>query len=154
LKDIIDRYEETKYPALLEILFFMILIIDLVLAVWITFMAPLHIDKMPYLKIFYIIIIPITYFFPIIDSICIRKTKKSLLLINNIYLVFRVIYFSFIFINEINYRLTAASGNIDKEITSNIVSSGIFCIAFILVFSIVWIITINKSKSINYHINN
>jgi hypothetical protein len=154
MKDIIDRYEESKYPALLEVLFFMVLIIDLMLAVWVSFMAPLHISKMPYLRIVYLIIIPIAYVAPLVDAICIRKTKKHLLIINDIYLSFRVVYLTFIFINEINYRIAEASSSISKAISSSIINSGIFCIVFTLIFSIAWIITINRSKTIKYHIAN
>jgi hypothetical protein len=154
LKDIIDRYEDSKYPGLLELLFFLILIIDLILAIWMTFMAPLHISKMPYLKMFYLAIIPIAYIAPIVDAVCIKKTKKHLLLINNIYLSIRVVYFSLVFLNEIKYRIADASSNIDKDITSSIISSGVFSISFILIFSVAWIILINTSQKIKYHIEN
>jgi hypothetical protein len=154
MKDIIDRYEESIFPGLLELLFFMVLVIDLILAVWMTFMAPLHISKMPYLKIIYLIVLPIAYIAPIVDSVCIKKTKKHLLLINDIYLTLRVVYLSFVFINEIMYRIADASTNIDKAISTSIISSGIFCILFSLLFSISWIITLHVSKKIKYHIAN
>jgi hypothetical protein len=154
MKDIIDRYEESKFPALLEVLFFMILIMDLLLAIWMTFIAPLHIEKMPYLKIFYLIVIPIAYIFPLMDAICIKKSKKYLLQINDIYLLLRIVYLVFTFINETKYRIIEASSNLDNATSSSIISSGIFNISFTLVFSIVWIIAINKSKKVKYHINN
>jgi hypothetical protein len=154
MKDIIDRYEESRFPGLLELLFFMVLIIDLILAIWMTFMAPLHISKMPYLRIIYILIIPIAYIAPIVDAICIRKTKKHLLLINDIYLSLRVAYLAFIFFNEIKFRMADASTFIDKAISTSIISSGIFSISFTLIFSISWMITLHASKKIKYHIAN
>jgi hypothetical protein len=154
MKDIIDRYEESKYPALLEILFFMILIIDLLLPIWVSFMASLHIEKMPYLKNVYMVVIPIAYILPLVDAILIKKTKKYLVKINNIYLVLRVVYLSFFFINEINYRLAVASHQMDKEIYSGIINSGVFNIVCIFLFSFFWLFTINLSKAIKYHIGN
>lgn len=154
MRDIIDIYEESKFPALLEVLFFMVLVIDLSLAVWMTFMAPLHISRMPYLKIAYFAVIPVAYIFPIVDAVFIRKAKKQLLLINNIYLSVRVAYLAFAFTSEILYRMAEASGNIDKEIASSIIRSGIFNIACTLLFSAAWIAMLNLSKKIKYHIAN
>jgi hypothetical protein len=154
LKDIIDRYEESKYPGLLELLFFMILIIDLLLAVWLTFMAPLHIGKMPYLGIIYIIIIPFAYIAPIIVAICIKKTKKHLLFIIYLYLGIRVLYLAFVFVNEIKYRIAEASPNTDEAISSDIITSGLISIAFTLLFSISWMLLVKYSKKIKNHISN
>jgi hypothetical protein len=153
MKDIMDIYEESKFPALLEILFFMIIVIEITLAIWISFMAPLHISKMPYLKIVYMILIPITYIFPLLDLIVIKKVKKHLLLINNTYLSIRALYFSFYFINEIQYRITEITDKTDRLNVSSTINSGIFCIVFVLMFSTIWIILINLSKKIKYYIN-
>ena len=154
MKDIIDRYEDSKFPALLEVLFFMVLVMDLSLAVWMTFMAPLHISKMPYLKMLYPVIIPIAYVFPIVNAVCIRKIKKRLLLINDIYLSSRVAYLSFVFFNEAAYRMAEAPREIDQAMSSSIINSGIFNVVFTLLFSAAWILILNRSKKIRYHIEN
>jgi len=153
MKDIMDIYEESKFPALLEILFFFIIVIELTLACWITFMAPLHINKMPYLRIVYMILVPVTYIFPLLDLVVIKKAKKHLLLINNIYLCSSFFYISFFFVNEIQYRLTEIADKTDSLKVSDIMYSGIFSILFTLMFSVVWIVLINVSKKIKYHIN-
>jgi hypothetical protein len=153
MKDIIDRYEESKFPALLEVLFIMILTIDFTLAIWVSFMASLHIDRMPYLNSIYIIVIPIAYIFPLVNVISIKKSKKHLLRINNTYLLVRVIYLTFFFINEVNYRLAEAANQIDKVIYANIVNSGVLNISCVFIFSVFWIITINLSKTIKKHIS-
>jgi len=153
MKDIMDIYEDSKFPALLEILFFFIIVIELTLACWITFMAPLHISKMPYLRIVYMILVPVTYIFPLLDLIVIKKAKKHLLLINNIYLGSRFFYISFFFLNETQYRLSEITDKTDSLKVSDIMYSGIFCLVFTLIFSAVWIILINVSKQIKYYIN-
>jgi hypothetical protein len=154
VKDIIDRYEESRFPGLLEVLFFMILILDLLLAVWMSFMAPLHIEKMPYLKIVYAALIPLAYVFPIVDAIVIKKAKKHLLRINNIYLVYRLAYSAFVFVNETRYRLADVSAEIGKDAYLSIVGSGIFNIACTVIFSVAWIFAINTSKKVKFHIAN
>jgi len=154
MKDIIDRYEDSNFPALLEVLFFMILVMDLALAVWMAFMAPLHISKMPYLKFFYPIIIPIAFVFPIVNAICIRKAKKRLLLINDIFLSSRVVYLTFVFFNETKFRMAEASQDLDPALSSSIINSGIFNAIFTLLFSAAWMLMLNRSKKIKYHIAN
>jgi hypothetical protein len=154
MKDFIDQYEDSRFPGLLELLFFLILIVDFLMAIWVSFMAPLHISKMPYLKIIYTIIIPIAFIAPLIITICIKKIKKHLILIINTYLGVRVIYLSFLFLNEIMYRLVEGSANINKETYSGIIYSGVFCIAFTFLFSLIWILLINGSKKIKNYISN
>ncbi len=132
----------------------MVLIVDVILAIWIAFNASLHIGKFPYLKIFYYAIIPLAFVFPIVDAIVIKKAKKNLLLINDIYLCVRIVYLAFFFINEIRYRLTESAVQIDKAISNSIVWSGIFEIAFVVVFSAFWISILHLSKAIKYHIDN
>jgi hypothetical protein len=152
MKDIMDIYEESKFPTLLGILFVMIIAIEITLVPWITFMAPLHIGRMPYLRIPYMILVPLTFILPLVDLVAIKKATKHLLMVNTIYLSSRAIYFTFYFINEIQYRIAENSDKADGSNIADIVWSGIFCIMFTLIFSIAWIVLLNVSKNIKYYI--